>query len=257
VAYGHAAERAFADVWVYDRGLQTSQRLTTGGEAGADYNDPVWSPDGKRLAMSAFEGDNKDIYLVATDGSGPPAALLHRSGDQWPSDWTRDQKEVLFTDVPSQGKRSIMAMPLAKGGEPRTVVQSAYNATGGRLSPDGRWLAYDSDEAGRSDVYLQPFPGPGGKVRISSDGGCCPVWSGSGHELFYSTQNRLVAVQLRMGADVSIVRRETLFEAPILRGGVLAQYDVTADGQSFVAATGEGEGPRIAVVTDVLREAPR
>jgi serine/threonine-protein kinase len=253
VAYGHTAGREFADIWIYDRRLQSSQRLTTGGEAGVDYNDPVWSPDGKRLALSALQDGNKDLYLVGADGAGPPTLLLRRPGEQWPSDWTPDQKEVLFTDVPPDGKRSIMAMPLAKGGAPHPVVQIPYNATGGRLSPDGRWLAYDSDEAGRTDVYLQSFPGPGGKTRISSDGGCCAVWARNGRELFYLSQNGLVSVQLQTGTEVSIIRRQTLFEAPILRGGVLAQYDVTPDGQDFVAATGQGDRTRIAVVTNLLR----
>lgn len=202
--------------------------------------------------MSALKDGNKDLYVVGADGGAAPVLLLQRPGEQWPSDWTPDQQELLFTDVPPEGKRAIMAMPLAKGSAPHPVVQIPYNATGGRLSPDGRWLAYDSDEAGRTDVYLQSFPGPGGKTRISSDGGCCPVWARSGRELFYVSQNRVISVQLLVGTEISIVRRQTLFEAPILRGGVLAQYDVTPDGQEFVAATGEGDHPRIAVVTNLL-----
>ncbi len=252
VAHGRVAGGAFADLWVYDRTLGTSQRLTSGGEAGPDYNDPVWSPDGRRLALSAATGESKDLYLTSADGTGQPALLLRRPGEQWPSDWTRDQKELLFTDVPPNGKRAIMALLLAKGAEPRPVVQTAYNATGGRLSPDGRWLLFDSDETGQTEVYLQPFPGPGGKIRISSDGGRFPVWARKGRELFYWSQDRLVSVQLRPGAEVEVVRRETLFRADHQQAGALAQYDVTPDGRHFVVATGGESGNRIAVVSDVL-----
>jgi Tol biopolymer transport system component len=257
VAYGRVGDGPFADIWIYDRTLETSQRLTSGGEVGPDYNDPVWSPDGRRLALSAVNGDSKDLYLTATDAAGKPSLLLHRPGEQWPSDWTRDQKELLFTDIPLNGKRAIMALPLTEGAEPHAVVLTNYNATGGRLSPDGHWLAFDSDETGETEVYLQPFPGSGGgRVRVSSDGGRFPVWAKSGQELFYWNQDRLISAQLRLGAEVSVVRRQELFQADYQQGGVLAQYDVIPDGQHFAVATG-GMSNRIPIVTDVRREAAR
>ncbi len=154
---------------------------------------------------------------------------------------------------PSAFPQFRMALPLGKGAEPRAVVQTAYNATGGRLSPDGAWLAYDSDETGRTEVYLQRFPGPGGKTRLSSEGGGFPVWSRDGRELFYWNEDELVSVQLRLGQEVAILHRETLLEAHPQGGGVLAQYDVLPDGQHFVLASGSESGNRIAVVTDVRR----
>jgi Tol biopolymer transport system component len=251
VVYGHVGDGQLADLWVYDRRLGNSQRLTSGGEEGPDYNDPVWSPDGRRLAMSAINGNDKDLYAATADGGAPPTLLLHRPGEQWPSDWTRDGREVLFTDVPPDKRRAIMALSLTKGAEPRTVVQTAYNATGGRLSPDGAWLAYDSDETGRNEVYLQRFPGPGGKTRISTEGGGFPVWSRDGRELYYWSDNRLVSVQLRLGAELAVLRREILFQAFPEQGGVLAQFDVLPDGKHFVLASGGAGENRIAVVTDV------
>jgi hypothetical protein len=133
----------------------------------------------------------------------------------------------------------------------RPIVQTAYNATGGRISPDGHWLAYDSDETGRSEVYVQPFPGPGRKLRISADGGAYPAWARTGQGLFYWNQDALLSVELRLGAEVDVVRTETLFHAETEMGGVLAQYDVAPDGQSFVAAVSNGSN-RIAIVSDVI-----
>ena len=245
-----------SDIWIYDRTLGTSQRLTSGGDVGLDYNDPVWSPDGRRLALSAVNGDTKDLYVTTTAGGEKPTLVIHRPGEQWPSDWTRDQKELLFTDTPPNGKRAIMAVALTVGAEPRPVVQTNYNATGGRLSPDGHWLAYDSDETGETEVYLQPFPGTGDRVRLSSDGGRFPVWARSGQEIFYWNQDRLVSVQLRLGSDVAVVRRQTLLHADYQQGGVLAQYDVMPDGQHFAVALGE-LNRQIPIITDVRREATR
>ena len=165
--------------------------------------------------------------------------------------------ELLFTDVSPNRKRALMALPLTEGAEPRPVVQTGYNATGGRLSPDGHWLAYASDEAGRTEVYLQEFPGPGGKLRISADGGRFPIWARNGRDLFYWNQNRLIAVQLDLHAGIAVVRRQTLFQTKMQQGGVLAQYDIMPDGQHFVLATsGEGEN-RIAVVMNVPGQAGR
>ena len=257
IAFGRVGEEGpFADIWIYDRTLGTSQRLTSGGDVGLDYNDPVWSPDGRRLALSAVNGDTKDLYVMTAAGREKPTLVLHRPGEQWPSDWTRDQKELLFTDTPPNGKRAIMAVALTEGAQPRPVVQTSYNATGGRLSPDGHWLAYDSDETSETEVYLQPFPGSGDRVRLSSDGGRFPVWARSGQEIFYWNQDRLVSVQLRLSPEVSVVRRQTLLHADYQQGGVLAQYDVMPDGQHFVVALGE-LNRQIPIITDVRREATR
>jgi Tol biopolymer transport system component len=152
-------------------------------------------------------------------------------------------------DLPGQlqsalGSAYRIERPLGRGG------------TGGRLSPDGHWLAYDSDETGETEVYLQPFPGSGGRVRVSSRGGRFPVWARNGQELFYWSQDHLVSAQLRLGAEVSVVRRQTLFQADYQPGGVLAQYDVMPDGQHFAVATG-GRSNQIAIVTDVRAEPAR
>jgi serine/threonine-protein kinase len=252
-AYGTGSSNS-ADLWTYDLALKTDQRLTSGGQAGRDYNDPTWSPDGRRIAISAVDSGSqgtKNLYLMPSDGSGPPVRLLDRPGDQWPSDWTRDGKYLLFTDTPPSGSRSIWLAPIAGAEAPRPVVKTNYNAQGGRLSPDGRWLAYDSDETGQSEVYVQPFPGPGPRLRVSLAGGQTPVWSRSGKELFYLSRNQLLAVEVKPGAEFAVGTRNMLFQASFA-GGVLAPYDVTPDGQRFVVSVTPETSNHLAVVTNFL-----
>src|SRR5712692_4007771 len=161
-------------------------------------------------------------------------------------------KSLLFTDTPPTGKRAIWLLPVSGGGAPQPVVMTSYNAIGGRLSPDGRWLAFDSDETGQREVYIQHFPGPGTRVRVSSSGGMNPVWSRSGRELFYWERARLMAVELRLGAEIAFGTHKSLFEANLQPGGVLAQYDPHPDGQRFVVAAVPGSSSRLAVISNVL-----
>src|SRR4029077_16289724 len=131
--------------------------------------------------------------------------------------------------------RAIWLVPVSGGGSPHPVVMTPYNATGGRLSPDGGWLAFDSDETGQSEVYLQPFPGPGARVRVSVSGGSTPAWAGSGKVLFYMERATLIAVDVRLGPRVALGARHGLLQANLESPTELAQYDPAPDGQRFVA----------------------
>ena len=263
IVYGAYTESAgAADLWMYDLAVNTDQRLTSGGQSGRDYNDPVWSPDGRQIALSARDSGSgavpgKHLYLMPSDASAPPAHFLSLPGDQWPSDWTRDGKSLLFTHTPPAAKRAIWIVPVSRGAAATPVVSTAYNALGGRLSPDGRWLAFESDETGQSEVYIQPFPGPGTRVRVSVSGGQMPAWSRTGKELFYWERAELIAVELRLGAQIALGTHTELFKENLQTGGVLAQYDPDPDGRRFVVAALPGASSRLAVISNVLAELAR
>jgi len=256
IAYGGYTERPdVADLFIYDLVSHTDRRLTSGGQTGRDYNDPVWSPDGRQIALSAVDSGTtagKHLYLVPSDASSPPTRLLTRPGDQWPSHWTPDGKSLLFTDLPPYGKRAIWLVPVSGRGSPQPVVMTPYNSTGGRLSPDGSWLAFESDETGQREVYLQPFPGPGARVRVSASGGSMPAWSRSGRELFYWGRAELIAVDVRLGPQIALGAHHTLFQANLVSPSELAMYDPAPDGQRFVVDAVPGSSSRLAVIPNLF-----
>jgi len=240
IAYGNFTPPAIdADLWLYDLQGGTSQRLTYEGK---DSNDPQWSPDGNTIAFSTtLHGVPKDIYLHATQGGRPDRLLLSMPGAQWPSDWSRDGAMLVFTNTSSPSTGSDLWMvPIDSPTKARPFLATPFVEAGARLSPDGRWVAYTSNETGQSEVYVQSFPVPGHKVIISSGGGRDPAWRGDGRELFYWQGDRLMAAQLDPTLPLSVRGREPLFRAGYVVGAH-ANYDVRADGQQFVVVTDAGQ----------------
>jgi Tol biopolymer transport system component len=254
VAYGAIAPGMDAhDLWVTDLAAGTTLRLTTDGN---NNNDAQWSPDGTSIAYSADASGATDLF--ARPLGGPPARpLTRRPGFQFPQDWFRDGHAVLFVDVQATGAQAgnqdIWVQP-TNGGPARPYVATPAKELGARVSPDGRWVAYTSNETGRDEVYVQSYPTPGRRTLVSASGGIHPAWRGDGRELYYWHAERLIAVQLEGGAagDAPAVRGRTpLFEAPY-PGGVTAMYDVSPDGTRFVLAVGHERSNRLVVALDAL-----
>jgi Tol biopolymer transport system component len=234
VAYGaFGAGRSTSDIWVMDLDKGTTQRLT---DDDADSNDPQWSPDGKVVAFSVSAEGGKDLASrKLADGS--TRALASRQGTQFASDWLRDGSALIVTDDggPGEGAHDILVQP-ADGSAARPYVATVADETGARVSPDGRWIAYTSNESGRPEVYLDSYPHPKRRVMVSRDGGLDPVWRGDGRELYYWRADALVAVPLGTptGAVPPSTSAETvLFHAPY-QNGLNTMYDVSPDGQRFV-----------------------
>jgi serine/threonine-protein kinase len=237
------------DLWITNLASGTMQRLTTDGR---DNNDPCWSPDGRLIAYSAGLLGNKDIFVKAV--AGDTARLLtSRPGNQWPTDWIPGA--VLFNDSWSKDKfdDDIWIQP-TDGIAPRPYLATAAYESNARLSPDGRWLAYQSDETGTREVYVQAYPTPGRKVLVSSGGGEDPAWRRDGRELYYWHGNQLIAVRLNAGSadEPPVVHGRTiLFEAPRSSNG----YDVSPDGAHFVFVDGGPWANRLVVALDLVSAA--
>jgi serine/threonine-protein kinase len=194
-------DRGQRDVWIYDWMRDARSRLTLDP---ANDEAPVWTPDGRRIAFASQRGDGAiyNLYLQRADGIGQAQRLTESRKTQFPGSWHPTGKFLAFTEEggPRTDDHHIMMLPMngdeATGwtaGEPTVFLRTPANEGAPMFSPDGRWLAYSSNESGRYEVYVRPFPGLGGKWQIST-GGTTPIWSPSRRELFYSTGDRRIMV---------------------------------------------------------------
>jgi Tol biopolymer transport system component len=222
------------DLWLYTFATGTFTRLTLDGAAAF----PVWTPDGKKVTFATTVAGKASIVLQDVDGLQAIEPLVATSNDGygvWPGSWTPDgQTLALMEGSPaSGGDISVLNRRLNPGAQP--FIHTSATEWGAKLSPDGRWMAYISNESGQWEVYVQPFPGPGNRRQISSGGGTEIVWARSGRELFYRSGQRIMSVPFTTNPIFSIGNPELLFEGPYLLGSPGAHnYDVTPDGQRFL-----------------------
>jgi len=232
VAYGaFAPGRATSDLWITDLETNTTQQVT---DDGGDSNDPRWSPDGRFLAYSALADDGKDLFVWPLDDRRA-RRLTSLPGSEWPSGWTSDGQQVVFTRWAGDDQRDVWLQP-ANGAAPRAMIATSAQETGGSVSPDRRWVIYQSDESGRTEVYVESFPSSGKKVRVSSGGGVNPMWRSDGAELYYWEEDRLIAVPVLDGtwdAPISLGPPTALFRASYTPAE-LPMYDASRDGTRFV-----------------------
>jgi serine/threonine-protein kinase len=225
-----------AHLSVYDLERDALTRLS-----GPEGNQPIWSPDGGRIT---YRSAPFELVWRAADGSGPIEKLASLTGAGEPSSWSPDGKALAFTDVHPSSGADIWVLSLDGAREPRPFVQTNAAEAGGAFSPDGRWIAYDSKESGRLEVYVQPFPGPGGRWQVSTEGGRQAHWAKNGREIFYRSGDKMMVVEVETNPSFRVSRPELLFEGNYA-GGVeafgSANYDVTADGRRFVMIRTEEE----------------
>jgi serine/threonine protein kinase len=249
------------DIWLLELGRGVFSRFTS-TDARNEVN-PVWSPDGHRIVfMSRGKVDAGELYEKATTGGAREEPLVVTGQDKSPSDWSPDGRFLLYenTDPKTPGNKwgDLWALPMDSDRKPFPVVQSsAYQEQNGQFSPDGKWIAYESNESGRVEIYLQPFPGPGAKTLVSTSGGAQVRWRRDGKELFYiALDERLMAVPIGLpssGETVEIGTPVSLFRTHI-GGAVLSplpqQYVVDAEGRRFLmnVVSQESTAPPITVI---------
>jgi Tol biopolymer transport system component len=200
---------------------------------------PVWSPDGRRVAFSSNRKGTWDLYLKPATGIGDDELLLGTNEyETSQGSWSRDGQFLLY--AVGGGGTDIWALPVHGDRKPFPVVQTPFNEGGGRLSEDGKWIAYRSNESGRNEIYVQqfPVPGPQGKTRISTEGGGQVRWLESGTELFYlSADNQLMTVPTRLDparGTVEVGTARALFTLRLRAPTGGWQYDVSRDGRRFL-----------------------
>ena len=219
------------DIWILDLRTHAWTRVTNTGEV----TEAQWSPDGQRLVHSRFfaaTGYNGLVWRNA-DGSGEEHLVHSGIGDDWPTDWSRDGRHVVVYGGPIGNRVSVVDMDSAHTVHP--VTRIAGTSRNARVSPDGRWLAYQSDETGRMQVYVVAYPTLDQKRPISTDGGTEPAWRPDGGELYYRHGTRMMVVAIRTAPTLQVGTPRELFRGPFeeQQWGDMS-YDVTPDGQHFV-----------------------
>jgi Tol biopolymer transport system component len=229
------------DIWVYNIPRGTLTRLTF---AGGNNNSPIWSSDGKYLLYAAEKGKYPNIYRKAVDGSGTEVQLTNDANTKTPRSLTPDGKMMSF-----EQNGDIWILPLDSSGKAYPLIQSPANEHGGMFSPDGRFIAYTSDESGKSEVYVTAFPKRSGSWQVSSGGGIDPKWSPNGKELFFTNGSVLMVAEVTPGStfDFSVPRK--LCDIP----ASMQVWDISPDGKRFlvrVVRAQENTMPRLEVVTE-------
>jgi dipeptidyl aminopeptidase/acylaminoacyl peptidase len=233
------------DIWIYEleRGLRTRFTFDPAAELQS-----TWSPDGSTIVFDSARSGPGDLYRKSSNGVGAEELLYADDLQKRPTSWSPDGRFLLFyaSGDPKTGFDIwVLPDPLGARGstKPYPFLRSQFNELWGRFSPDGRWVAYYSDESGHYEVYAAPFPGPGGTRQISSNGGRYPVWRGDQKEIFYvNASGQMMATEIKASKDSLEVGATT---GPFFGGitvGSGRPFDVTADGKRFIAVVAPEQG---------------
>jgi serine/threonine protein kinase len=235
------------DLWLQDVSRGVLSRFTFGPDRSAV---PVWSPDSRRIAYTAFTGTVFSIYQKQVNGAGAAEQLKSGGVNVFPSDWSPDEKFIVYSEFAEKTNNDIWLLPLSGDHKPVLYLQTQFNEEDGHFSPDGRWMAYMSDESGRFEIYVQPFPATGPKWQISSVGGRFPRWSHDGRELFYiAADQKLMAAPVKPGGGSTLSFEagapQPLFEIPSIPISFRFSYQPTMDGRRFLVDVPAGGGAGI------------
>ena len=227
----HVRDRTKDDIWIHDIERGSARRFTVDGT----NNNPVWTPDGSRLVFASLRNGPYDLYWKPLDESEKESLLVAGPRDKTAYEWTADGRTLLYSVDSPVTNQDIWAH--SEEGQ-AAVLQDDEDEDGPRLSRDGRWLSYSSDESGRPEVYVQSWPVGGGRWQISTDGGNDPLWAPDGETLYYWKDDGVFAVDVETAGGVRAGRPRRLFGKEELRG-LIWSYDLHPDGDRFVVLRSE------------------
>jgi Tol biopolymer transport system component len=230
------------DIWIYQSSGGVATRITSDPAIDAS---PVWSPDGDRIAFMSLRKGHPDVYQRSSSGAGSEESMLQSERAKYTTDWSPDGRFILYRNVDATTNLELWALPVGGDRKPFPFLKTPFGVSHGQFSPDGRWVAYASNESGRWEIFVAPFPGPGGNWKVSSSGGTEPRWRRDGKELFYlAPDGNLMAVEVKAGATFEAGSATALFQTrrrvPVSSTDMFS-YDVSADGQRFLVNTDVGE----------------
>jgi serine/threonine-protein kinase len=227
-----------SDIWIYEVERDVLTRLTS--DAAADSK-PVWTPDGQRIVFASTREDKAapNLYWQRADGTGDAQRLTTSAGSQEPGSWHPSGRFLAFEE-----DRKLMILPMGgdeasgwKPGTPYRFSTGGFSEGAPMFSPDGRWLAYMSNQSRDVEVHVRPFPGPGGSWQISTGGGLLPIWSPARHELFYDSNGQIMVAGFSADRDTFRAERARLWsEARYQTRGTSRMFDLHPDGERFALA---------------------
>jgi len=238
------------EIWIADLAGQTAQRMTREG-----FSDrPEWTPDGSRVMYVAAPKPANSLWWQPADGSGT-AELVYQGSDAIREGvFTPDGQGVVFRMDTPDSNRDIYLLPLAGDRTPVPLLTSIDDDKEPRVSPDGKWLAYVSNQSGREEVYVRPLAGGGGRVAVSTGGGGEPLWAPDGTRLFYRAGLWLLAARVVTAPSFAVTARDTLFEGPYTTDQFHPNYDVAPDGKSFVMVRPVEQDRQLIMVVNWIEE---
>ena len=243
-----------ADVWIYDLARATLSRLTTDP---APDTRPLWTPDGQRIIFTSARAGYPELFWRPADGTGSDERLLARGKDLLDlraNGWSADGRQLLLTEVPSNVGCAIGQIAIERPSDAKVLVKSEFCNDFAAVSPDGRWMAYDSNVSGRYEIYVERYPELGNRQQMSTGGGRRPLWSRDGRELFFGTPDnrQMLVVPVRSGTTLVAGRPQVLFEFAMVASVSSRPYDVAPDGRFFIIRSGQAEDDAVAASNIIL-----
>jgi eukaryotic-like serine/threonine-protein kinase len=224
---------ADSEVWIHDIDRGTTARLTSGGR----NLWPVWSPDGTQVAYGSSRSGSTNVYVRRADGDGGETQLTSTQYTYIPQSWSPSGGDLVLSEVDPQRLIRIALLPMQGSRTPTPFLTGEGSATIASFSSDGNFVAYVSNQSGRNEVYVRPYPGPGAPLQVSTSGGDEPVWSRKGHELFFRRGEVIMAVELASaGTRLVAGTAKQVVSGRYAAGAVRSGFDVSADGRTFLMA---------------------